>query len=41
MDAGNTSHQISVHKRSHEIRTLRKRSAQVLYRSADAPRRRG
>jgi len=38
MDAGNASQQISVHKRAHEIRTLRKRSAQVLYRSAEAPR---
>jgi hypothetical protein len=38
MDAGNASQQISVHKRAHEIRTLRKRSAQVLYRGAEAPR---
>jgi hypothetical protein len=35
MDGANTSRQIFMHKRSHEIRTLRRRSAQVIYGSAE------
>ena len=35
-DGAHTSRQIFVHKRAHEIRTLHKRSAQVIYGSAEA-----